>query len=535
VALAGALVSALVTWWSVGVYLPTLNTPHTSLEGVPHPPSAVPTTPALARRLSLVVVDGLSFDAARATGELLPLRRRGVFRSLAVDFPSYTSPALVSLVTGLAPRDSGTRRNGNLGGVMGLDSILRSAAGAGVPVTLFARGFEDFAAILAAPQGTALYGGRFAPAVDLVRRGLSPSPARAFDLVHWGEVDDMGHRHGGASDAYRREAANASAYLVRYAAGLDPDQDVLVVVSDHGHLPEGGHGGDEPEVSHAMFLGLGGPFRHGVELGERPMRDVASTLAVLGGLRVPSSNLGLPMLDALEADDAATSFLLAGPFDEAAGFLCRLREAARCAEVGALVTRLRKADAAAWEEAWALHAELYQARARALDARRAARAPVRLGAALVLVALAAVAGLRELRRRRIRILGGLAWPAVLVPFLLAGAYGAALWLRGYRPTFSHMLPIPRFAADATLAGAVAVAAVALLARCLRLGRHAPWLLLSAIAVPWLLLSAWVGADPVTPPPNAAGVLVFLLGPAVPAAVVAATAIAWLEGRPARAR
>src|SRR5579871_1988286 len=160
VGLAGALVSALVTWYSLGVYLPALNTPHTSLEGVPHPPSAVPPHSALARRLSVVIVDGLSFEAARAMEELLPLRRRGVFRSLAVEFPSYTSPALVSFVTGLGPRDSGTRRNGDLGGVVGLDSILRAAADAGVPLTLFARGFGDFGTILAPPPGTPLYEGR---------------------------------------------------------------------------------------------------------------------------------------------------------------------------------------------------------------------------------------------------------------------------------------------------------------------------------------------------------------------------------------
>jgi hypothetical protein len=36
-----------------------------------------------------------------------------------------------------------------------------------------------------------------------------------------------------------------------------------------------------------------------------------------------------------------------------------------------------------------------------------------------------------------------------------------------------------------------------------------------------LLVAWVGADPATLPPNAAGVLVFLLGPIVPTAAVGA--------------
>jgi hypothetical protein len=541
VALAGAAISAGVTVHSLGVYLPSLNTPHTAIEGVPHPASPLPPAPGLSRRLSFVVIDGLSWEAARSLDDLLPLRRRGVFRSLAVGFPSYTSPALTSFVTGLAPRDSGTRRNGDLDGVKGLDSLLLAAHDAGVPQRLFSRGFGDFGTILAPPAGTPVYKGRFAPAVELVRLGLAggaeapaKGPARALDWYHWGEVDESSHLHGSVSPEAREEAHNAAAFAARYAAALDLEQDTLVVLSDHGHLPEGGHGGDEPVVSHAFFLGVGGLFRRGVELGERPMRDVAATLAVLGGLRVPSSNLGLPMLDALALSDAETSFLLAAPFDEASRFLCQLRPAAACAQIDPLVDRLRGADPSAWEEAEALHASLDAARERDLDTRRARRGQIRLGAALVLLGLAALVGLRALRRRG---LGFTSWwragvdaPALLAPVLLAVVYVAFLAQRGYRPTFSHLMPVPLFAGDATPAGAAAVAAVAALARIRRPGRHAPWVMLAATIVPFSLLSAWVGADPVTPPPNVEGALVFLLGPAIPAAAVAAVALAWMEER-----
>jgi hypothetical protein len=54
-------------------------------------------------------------------------------------------------------------------------------------------------------------------------------------------------------------------------------------------------------------------------------------------------------------------------------------------------------------------------------------------------------------------------------------------------------------------------------------------------VPFTLLAAWVGADPVTLPPNVAGVLVFLLGPAILAAALGATVLAWMGSRATRAR
>lgn len=538
VALTGAAITAITTWYTVGVYLPTLNTPRTSLEGVPHEVSAAPPTPGLARRLAVVIVDGLPYAAARALDELRPLRQVGVFRSLAVEFPTYTSPALVSFVTGLGPRDSGTRRNGGLDPVVGLDSVLLAAGDAHVPLTLFARGFSDFATIVAPPAGTPVYKGEFALGVEIGRRRLAggpelaafdgKSPSRAFDFIHWGEVDESSHRHGGASAEARQEARNAAAFLISYASTLDLEQDSLIVVSDHGHLPEGGHGGDEPVVSHAFFLGVGGLFRRGVELGERPMRDVASTLALLGGLRPPSSNLGLPMLDALSLEEGAASFLLAAPFEEASRFLCQLRPDPRCAEVAPLAARLRKPDPDAWEEAESLHAALMGDRARELDARRAAGGPRRLSVAAAALALAALVLWRALVRTGARLGEGLAPAAALLPIVSAAVYAAGLWLLGNRPTFSHLMPVPYLALDAIRAGSAAVVAVGALAWVSRPGRHAPWVMLVATAVPFILLAAWVGADPVTPPPNVAGVLVFLLAPAVPVAAVGALAMAGVE-------
>src|SRR6185369_7703200 len=135
----------------------------------------------------------------------------------------------------------------------------------------------------------------------------------------------------------------------------DLEQDAIVVVSDHGHIAPGGHGGLEPEVTHAFFLGAGSIFRRGVELGERPMRDVASTLSLLAGVRTPATNLGRPMLDALALEDEVDSIAYAAPFDQATKMLCSLHESPRCAEVPAMLARLRKPDPAAWPEAEALH------------------------------------------------------------------------------------------------------------------------------------------------------------------------------------
>src|SRR5262249_53166398 len=113
-------VSALATWYALGPYYHAFNTPHTSLSGVAHPPSSLPVTPGLARRVMVVIADGVSFETARALPALAPLRRAGVFRPLVAEFPTFTAPALVAAVTGVSPRDSGTRLNGGYTGVEGL-------------------------------------------------------------------------------------------------------------------------------------------------------------------------------------------------------------------------------------------------------------------------------------------------------------------------------------------------------------------------------------------------------------------------------
>src|SRR6185369_3515274 len=81
--------------------------------------------------------------------------------------------------------------------------------------------------------------------------------------------------------------------------------------SDHGHRARGGHGGVEPEVLGAVFVAAGAGLEHGRRLPPARMRDLASTLALLGALPVPRDNLGAPMLDALALPGAERARRLA--------------------------------------------------------------------------------------------------------------------------------------------------------------------------------------------------------------------------------
>ncbi len=543
---AAAVVAMATVGHSLGLYLPSFNTPHTALEGVPHPKTELPATPGLTRRLAVVMVDGLDFEAARALPAFAPLRRAGVLRPLRAAFPTYTSPAIVSMVTGQSPRESGIRLNGSIDhGPRGVDRVTTEAGLAGVAVELWSREYKPFVELIDPPESAVVRSGRvdFLASVIAARTPLAErlppldgrSPSRALTLVYVGEVDEVAHRHGTRSPEYRDAAALAGALVDRYAATLDFDQDTLIVLSDHGHCPAGGHGGIEPETESAFLLARGPLLRQGVEIDERPMGDVASTIAVLAGVPVPTMNLGRPMLDLLALGDRETSLLLAAPFDQTSRLLCRIApatEAERCAVIDPLVLRLRQADPTAWPEADALHDALTDARSRQVtltsddDARR------RLGIAAAGIAVVAAATWIALRKRRIGATG-LADPASwALPVIHLGVYAGALAAFGYRITFSTMKPGPSFGLEASVAAIAAIAAVAIAARVLRPGPRAPWILLAAQAIPGALLAARVGWDPTRLPPPFAGILVFELGPAFVGGAVAAVVVALLAPRPA---
>src|SRR5437868_10078620 len=63
-----------------------------------------PHTPRLARRVLLVVIDGLGADEARLPF-LDELRRRGASATARVPYPTVSRPNYVTILTGVPPRD----------------------------------------------------------------------------------------------------------------------------------------------------------------------------------------------------------------------------------------------------------------------------------------------------------------------------------------------------------------------------------------------------------------------------------------------
>lgn len=79
-------------------------------------------------------------------------------------------------------------------------------------------------------------------------------------IVYVEGVDEAGHRYGAAAPEYRDAIATADEhvrYLVKAVAERYEqlgEEWLIVVTTDHGHKPEGGHGEDETDVRRSFLL-----------------------------------------------------------------------------------------------------------------------------------------------------------------------------------------------------------------------------------------------------------------------------------------
>ena len=77
---------------------------------------------------------------------------------------------------------------------------------------------------------------------------------------------------------------------------IDLETDTVIVLSDHGHIDAGGHGGQDAVVLAEPFVIAGMGAKTGIQT-EINMVDVAPTIAALLGVRLPASAQGMVRTD----------------------------------------------------------------------------------------------------------------------------------------------------------------------------------------------------------------------------------------------
>lgn len=424
----------------------------------------------LARRVVLVLVDGLRLDASRNMSHLNELRQRGADLSVRVGQPSLSYPSWTVIASGAWQEISGVTTNWYEGEVQ-VDTIFQAARDAGMPAVVVGSGgweklygshLTEFVQVPvpedenAPPEAWAQMDG---DSLRLAIRVLDDYP-EGLILVYFGGTDELAHRYGGVSSQYLGEVQKVDEYIGRLAERLDLEKDVLIVTADHGHVDGGGHGGWEKEVLHVPLVMVGKAIRRGAYT-ERLQADIAPTVAALLGLPIPVYAQGRPLLEMLEASvdakgriglnaglqlvgfyDAYAQTLGVRPF--AGGSLAKYRERLARGEEGALSSM--------WEE---ITAQARAARVKRFWRERLLRLPIALGIALVPLLY-----LLLFRRRLRQVLLPLGFALLYFVF-----YNALFFGRGYHwslSAFNSEAQIEAFFNERLLDAAISFIAAGLL-------------------------------------------------------------------------
>ena len=118
-------------------------------------------------------------------------------------------------------------------------------------------------------------------------------------LIHLDQVDYAGHHQGGPlSPNWEAAASRADQLLSQIVDTLDLSKDTVLVVSDHGQIDRGGHGGPDPVTLLEPFVLAGVGVVPG-NYGNINMVDIAPTMAALLGTNIPASSQGHVLIDML--------------------------------------------------------------------------------------------------------------------------------------------------------------------------------------------------------------------------------------------
>jgi predicted AlkP superfamily pyrophosphatase or phosphodiesterase len=260
------------------------------------------------RHVLVIGVDGVRFDllSPELTPVIWGLGSLGFLEPVPVDetTPTWSGPCWATIATGCGVAGHGITGN-NLTGhrLAEHPDFVTAATRAGLPTLLAVSGWPPLALaedggplfaeagrreFVAIPEKSLAGWDEADEAVTALAASILAADGPRVSFVYLGAVDAVGHVLG-AGDDYREAARVADQGVGRLLAAVRSRPSfasegwTAVVVTDHGHLAQGGHGGREPEVTTA-WAAAAGP---GIEPGGPPritrQTDVAPlVLAALG-------------------------------------------------------------------------------------------------------------------------------------------------------------------------------------------------------------------------------------------------------------
>lgn len=307
ISLAILVAMAITAYFGANHMIDSIYEFRSPISATPPQPGQPVTSPA-SEKVVLVLIDALRFDTSNDP-DVMPflnqLRSIGAYAAMHSQTPSYSAPGYSTLLIGAWPyMHDGPAFNLEYDDipVWTQDNLVSAAHRNGVTTGISA--FNWFEKLV--PQNSVDLS-FYTPGEDnsadeeVVVAAISwlEEPGDQFILIHIDQVDYAGHHEGGAAGQGWRDAAQrADKLLERIASKLDLQKDTIIVLSDHGQIDPGGHGGHEAVTLLEPFVMAGNAIIPG-NYPDMQMVDVAPTIAALLGANFPASSTGRVLSDML--------------------------------------------------------------------------------------------------------------------------------------------------------------------------------------------------------------------------------------------
>jgi len=268
------------------------------------PPSeGNPAGASLTHKVVIVLIDGLRYDTS-IDRQIMPflnsLRNEGASAIVHSQPPSFSEPGYTTILTGAWPDiNDGPAVNLDYQDIPAFtqDDIFSAAHQVGLHTAI--SGYYWFEKLV--PQNVvdaSFYtSGEDADADQQVVQAALPWLRANFQLIliHLDQVDYAGHHEGGPLNPNWDAAANRTdSYLHKIVDALDLGVDTVIVTSDHGQIDRGGHGGPEPITLLEPLVMVGAGIQNSLSAPDIYQVDIAPTIAILLGTRLPASSEGSP-------------------------------------------------------------------------------------------------------------------------------------------------------------------------------------------------------------------------------------------------
>jgi hypothetical protein len=282
------------------------------------------------QRVVIVLIDALRYDTSMdktVMPFLNELRNSGAAALMHSQPPSFSEPAYSTILTGAWPEFSdGPAFNLDYADIPTFtqDNLFSSAHRAGFKTAI--SGYYWFEKLV--PQTDVDFSfytpGEDAAAdrevVDAALPWLKNNDAQLV-LIHIDQVDYAGHHEGGPqSPNWDASATRADDLLKEIAATLNLEKDTLVVLSDHGQIDAGGHGGQDPValLEPVVISGAGAKVSAQTEMNQV---DFAPTMAALLGINLPASAQGVVRIELVNLSNSVVLALPTAVQEQQRGLL----------------------------------------------------------------------------------------------------------------------------------------------------------------------------------------------------------------------